>query len=110
MGILEKKTFEKFGYNPKDLKPKSNKKIIVACNDCGKVRISSRKLYRNYCPSCAKKGDKHSQWKGGKVKQICQNCGTKFSIDRCEIKKGWGKTWEKRIKNKMRNTLNGWYI
>ncbi|MBE9594203.1 MAG: hypothetical protein IMF19_12095 [Proteobacteria bacterium] len=67
--IDEEATFEKFGYNVRDLAPKSNKKIIAVCDDCGKIR---------------------------------EVCKTKVNFNR--------KYWEIKIKKKLKNKLNGWYI
>jgi hypothetical protein len=55
--ILEEETFEAFGYYPKDLKSQSNKHILAACDDCGKVRLTTKNGYRSLCPSCAMKGN-----------------------------------------------------
>ena len=63
--ILEQETFREFGYYPDELKPQSNKKILAACDDCGKVRAIKKSCYRSLCASCVKKGripwnkDKH---------------------------------------------------
>lgn len=56
--ILEEETFKKFGYYPKDLKSKSNKRILIKCDKCGIIRESNRENYRDLCLSCAKK-EKH---------------------------------------------------
>jgi hypothetical protein len=57
--ILEKETYEKFGYYPSDLKPHSGKRILAACDECGKIRETSKNGYRSLCNSCAQKGEKH---------------------------------------------------
>ena len=54
--ILEQDTYKQFGYYPSELKPQSGKKILAACDDCGKVRIASKNNYHSLCGSCAKKG------------------------------------------------------
>ena len=54
--ILEEETFKKFGYYPKDLKSKSSKRILAKCDECDKVRETSKHIYRNLCKSCVKKG------------------------------------------------------
>lgn len=53
--ILEQETFEAFGYHPSELKPKSNKLILVACELCGKFRIIEKSFYRTLCGSCAQR-------------------------------------------------------
>lgn len=57
--IDENTTFALFGYYPSELRPKSNKKIVVICNKCGKIREVYRYGYSNLCISCAKKDDKN---------------------------------------------------
>lgn len=89
--IDEKSTFEKFGYYSIALKPKSNKKIISACDDCGKIRESGKNEYCALCHSCSHKGSKSSLWKGGPITRVCGICGKSFLADLSQIKKGWGK-------------------
>ena len=57
--ILEKETYEKFGYYPGNLKPKSGKKILVACDDCGKIRELRKDHHSDFCRFCVKKGKKN---------------------------------------------------
>lgn len=59
--ILEEETFNEFGYRSKNLKPKSNKLILVACDKCGKRRTTKKSDYRNFCPSCSRKGNPFSE-------------------------------------------------
>lgn len=59
--ILEEKTYEKFGYYPSDFKPKSRKKILVACDKCGKIKETQKRHYRPLCISCAHKGKYHTE-------------------------------------------------
>lgn len=109
--ILEEETFEKFGYYPSDLTPKSRKRILAKCDGCGKIRELYRQGYHSLCKSCVKKGARHPlfgkhhsekskqkirgennpRWKGGKVKRICGVCGVVFEVDPCIIKYGFGK-------------------
>ena len=58
--ILEDETFEAFGYYASDLKPRSNKPIIAACELCGKIRIIAQEDYRTFCKSCSRKGTHRS--------------------------------------------------
>ena len=60
--ILEEETFKKFGYYPSDLKPKSGKRILAACDGCGKIREIGKKDYRDFCPSCVNKGEKNHNY------------------------------------------------
>lgn len=105
--ILEEETYKKFGYYPSDLKPKSNKKILVACDGCGKVRMITRKNYRSLCFSCARKGkcsgEKNIRWKGGKIKCVCQYCGNVFETHNAWIKKGGGIFCNNKCKYKWRS-------
>ena len=50
--IDEEATFKIFGYKSIELTPKSSKKIIAVCDDCGKIRILKEKNYRNLCFLC----------------------------------------------------------
>ena len=52
--ILEELTFKRFGYYPSELPPKSGKKILAACDQCGKVRINRKGLYRPLCRVCSR--------------------------------------------------------
>ena len=54
--ILEDATYEAFGYYPSVLKPHSNKPILAACDECGKIRTITKDTYRSLCHSCAMKG------------------------------------------------------
>ena len=104
--ILEEETYEKFGYYSNDLKTKSNKKVLAACDICGIVRTIRKADYRSLCPSCVRKGKKnpkfgspgaknhwfgkkgkdHPTWKGGKRKVKCDWCGIEFERYSCSIK------------------------
>ena len=88
--ILEEETYEKFGYYSQDLTPKSNKRIIVACDECGKVRVSHKRSYRSLCRSCVNKGTRNPRFRG-KSKRICGVCGTVFDVDPSAINRGRGK-------------------
>jgi len=54
--ILEEETFEAFGYYVGDLKPRSHKLIIAACELCGEFKETSKSNYRTFCKSCLQKG------------------------------------------------------
>lgn len=51
--ILEEETFKQFGYYPSDLSTKSDKRIIVSCDECGKIREVNKEAYRSLCHQCA---------------------------------------------------------
>lgn len=58
--ILEEATKEVFGYYPIDLKPKSSKRILAACDNCGEERTVRNDSYRAVCRSCAAKGNSNA--------------------------------------------------
>jgi len=93
---LEEETFKKFGYYPSDLSPHSNKKILAACDDCGKVRVTSKNYYCGLCSSCCRKGKNSHNWRGGKVKRICEFCGAEFRITASVIRIGKGRFCSKK--------------
>lgn len=78
--IDEEATFEKFGYHSYDLPPKTNKKIVVICDECGAVRIVQKANHSNFCPRCVQKGARCHSWKGGHVECICPICGKRIFI------------------------------
>lgn len=53
--IDEEETFRCFGYYSTNLSPKSGKKIVAVCDNCGKVRIVKKQDYRNLCHICSNK-------------------------------------------------------
>jgi hypothetical protein len=73
--ILQAETLIKYGYLPLDLKPKSHKPILAACDDCGKERETTRNAYRSLCISCANIGRRHTE--ATKVKIRVGNKGKK---------------------------------
>lgn len=99
--IDEEATFKRFGYYASDLSPHSAKKIVAVCDDCGKVRVVHKQVYRALCRTCCKKGERHPQFgkkgknrpngQGGKVKRICEICGTEFPLHPSLTKNGEGR-------------------
>lgn len=57
------------------------------CLDCGKLvcRESDR------CYSCAKIGERNSQWRGGPISCVCEVCGKEFEVRRSIVTKGHGR-------------------
>lgn len=53
--ILEEETHNKFGYYPRDLKPRSHKHIFAACDGCGIVRKTTKDKYHDLCFPCARR-------------------------------------------------------
>lgn len=108
--ILEEETYEKFGYHSFDLGPQSHKKILVACDECGKIREVERGAYRVLCKSCGNRepkiAEKNPNWKGGKIERICQICDTTFKVDPNIVKKGQGLYCSKSCAAKSRKGKN----
>lgn len=59
MTILVEETIKEFGYNANRLKKGSHKKILAACDDCGKVRTIRNSAYYAFCRSCSQKGKRN---------------------------------------------------
>jgi 5-methylcytosine-specific restriction endonuclease McrA len=68
--ILREATIQYKGYDPANLKSKSNKRICCSCDICGKVRYVNYQFYRDLCFFCA-----HYK---PKIKVICKICGEEF--------------------------------
>lgn len=98
--IDEEATFEWFGYHSTDWAPKSRKKVVTVCDDCGTMRIVKKKHYRARCRSCAKKGRNHPNWKGGNIKQVCQICGAIRYYKPCDIERGRGRFCSRKCMGK----------
>jgi hypothetical protein len=56
--IYHIQTYCTYGYWSEELAPSSDRPIIVACDRCGKIRITRKPDYRTLCKSCAMK----KQW------------------------------------------------
>jgi G:T-mismatch repair DNA endonuclease (very short patch repair protein) len=103
MVILEAETYKWFGYFPSDLKPQSHKRLLAACDDCGKIREIRKDKYRALCHSCAVTGvnnpmfgKRHlgkdsSNWRGGPIGHKCKEGDKLFYVGQSRIKKGGGK-------------------
>lgn len=63
--IDEEATFEKFGYYSYDLKPKSSKKLIAVCDNCGKTRVLRKRQYHPSAPPVRAKAQKVHLGKAG---------------------------------------------
>ena len=53
--IDEDRTMQLYGYTSNELAPKSNKKIVAVCEECGAYRVISMQGYRALCHGCAQK-------------------------------------------------------
>jgi hypothetical protein len=58
MVILREATIKYKGYDPEDLKPKSNKKVCCSCDICGKISYKFKSMYRNLCQTYTLEYDK----------------------------------------------------
>lgn len=87
--ILEEETYREFGYYPSNLKLRSNKKVLAACDDCGKIRVLRKCDYSALCWLCGQKGENKSRRK--RVKRICETCGKEFEVSFSRIKYGRGR-------------------
>ena len=107
--ILEQETFESFGYYPSELTYGSIKPILAACNDCRKIRKTSKNNYRTMCPSCAKGGTRNPMfgragidapnYKYGKVTCMCLQCKKKFYVNQYKIDHDGGKYCCRKCRN-----------
>ena len=95
--ILEQETHDAFGYYPSALKPKSNKRILAICVDCGKVRAIHKSQYCALCKSCSLKGKSY------------RNKGRTLTAEhKRKIGEGnKGKTVSDEAKRKMGESLKG---
>jgi len=90
---------------------KGGNKIHV-CQTCGKefeVTYSKDRMgWGKYCSeeclrkgfSETSKGKNNPNWRGGKVKRICQTCGEEFYVNQYKTKEGLGKYCSKKCKDK----------
>ncbi len=68
--IDEKQTYEKFAYYSTDLAPRSSKKIIAICNDCGKIRELEKSQYKDVCHKCSFKYRKYNRTPEGQKRML----------------------------------------
>ena len=79
--ILDEETYREFGYYPKELSPRSGKRILAKCDGCGKIREITKHDYRSKCPTCSVvKGTRSNFWKGGKEMRVCPVCKNTFAV------------------------------
>jgi G:T-mismatch repair DNA endonuclease (very short patch repair protein) len=95
--ILEEETFKKFGYYPCDLTRRSGKRILAACDKCGKIREINKDSYCACCKSCAQKGGNNNNYgkipsNETRIKMSGAQKGRKFSLETikkmCAAQKG----------------------
>ena len=111
--ILRDATIKYKGYDPKDLKPKSNKKICVSCDECGRIRWTPKSAYRDLCHDCKMKSEETHQKMsenhiGMKNKHHSDETKKKMSdIHRGELGNNYGKFLSEKTKKKISNSLSG---
>ena len=66
--ICEEETFKKFGYYSNELSRGSKKKILASCDECGKVRETSKNAYRILCLQCAIRKYSHLLTENDRIK------------------------------------------
>ena len=103
--IDEEETFKRFGYYSTDLKPKSDKKIVAVCNNCGKVRIVQKKAYRDLCHLCSLKTDEHRRKLSESITETLKDPEVRKKISNSAIKR-W-KDPEER-KKQRENAIKRW--
>ena len=89
--ILEEETYKRFSYNSTKLVSGSHKKILAACDECGKIREIEKRQYRALCASCSRRGKRNYKNRvSDKIKCKCKTCGKEFLVLPCQIKRGEG--------------------
>ena len=53
--IHREATIKYKGYDPNELKPKSQKRVCVICDNCGRVKWQNLAFIKHLCKSCASK-------------------------------------------------------
>ena len=105
-GIDRILTIEKFGYDPADLSEGSNRKVIVICQDCDKVRNINRRAYQNLCHKCSLNTDEYKN----KVVNRHLSQETKNKIGEANSGKNngmYGKIFTDEYKEKMSKRMKG---
>lgn len=102
--ILEEETYEKFGYYPSDLTPQSGKRILAACDECGKIREIYKRYYRDFCGSCAQKGEKNHLYGKHHLKETLEKIS---KANKGHISWNKGGTLSEKHKQKLSDAQKG---
>jgi hypothetical protein len=94
--ILEEETYKKFGYYPNEWSLGSHKKILIECDNCGKIFEIEKRRCCALCNLCSRKSKKHPNRK-------CAECGEMFFTIPSQIKKGWGIFCSRKCAGKYRS-------
>lgn len=79
--ILSDATLKYKGYDPRDLKHKSTKRICCSCDECGRVRWVAKQGYRSLCNSCKQIGNKNPMFGVHRYGKDAPNYGKYLSKD-----------------------------
>lgn len=117
--ILEEETYEKFGYHPRDFKQKSCKRILVICDECGKIRETQKNRCHLPCRSCAHKGKhpflgkRHSKETRQKLSKInkgkCLSEETKKKISEAHRGKHLSKETRRKLSESHKGEKAYWF-
>lgn len=77
--IHREATIKYKGYDPNDLKPKSNKRVCCVCDKCGRVKWHRFDSYRDLCISCRRKGIKFTDEHKRNIREV--HIGMKASLE-----------------------------
>lgn len=83
--IDEQRTLEIYGYTNSELAPSSNKRIVVVCDECGRIGTPTKCNYKNknhpeLCNVCSRSKEYNVNWKGGGVALICEWCDDVYHV------------------------------
>ena len=96
--IDEDCTTQLFGYTSDQLSPKSSKKIVAVCEECGMYRVGRKADYRALCGSCSQSGERNSSWNS--VMMVCEVCGKEFTVKVSAVKNGRGRFCSRECQGK----------
>lgn len=64
-----------YGYHSDELKPRSAKPIIVACDDCNRYAVVKKYAYSEYCSSCVCSGERHHMFGKHHTEEVKKKIG-----------------------------------
>jgi len=95
-------TIEKFGYDPLDLKDKSQRKVVRICKNCDKIKYIKIHQYRDLCQPCAFKQEERNINHSCTIQGITRDEFKEFLTDQkyCNL---WTEKFREFIRNKFHN-------